>query len=113
MNRTVEFIEETRAKEPVHSSAQHDFIRFCHADHHKGAALAELALIDVPRENISPPRSSCFDISMLMVRSRPCYSSGKRDRGSEGGSKAGGWCEGEHGAASWGFVSQRKSKVEE
>src|SRR5256886_10745151 len=42
------------------------YLRFCHADYHKGAALAELArLIDVPRENIFAAGDHHNDISML------------------------------------------------
>jgi HAD superfamily hydrolase (TIGR01484 family) len=42
------------------------YLRFCHADYHKGAALAELArLIEVPRENIFAAGDHHNDISML------------------------------------------------
>jgi hypothetical protein len=42
------------------------YLRFCHADYHKGAALAELArLIKVPRENIFAAGDHHNDISML------------------------------------------------
>ena len=42
------------------------YLRFCHADYHKGAALAELArLIDIPRENIFAAGDHHNDISML------------------------------------------------
>lgn len=42
------------------------YLRFCHSDYHKGAALAELArLIQVPRENIFAAGDHHNDISML------------------------------------------------
>jgi hydroxymethylpyrimidine pyrophosphatase-like HAD family hydrolase len=42
------------------------YLRFCHADYHKGAALAELGrLIEVPRENIFAAGDHHNDISML------------------------------------------------
>src|SRR6266436_2137156 len=67
MDRIVEFIEETRAKEPKFNYQRNTiYLRFCHADYHKGAALAELArLIDVPRENIFAAGDHHNDISML------------------------------------------------
>lgn len=67
MNRIVEFIEETRDRESkFHYQRNTIFLRFCHADYHKGAALAELArLIDVSRENIFAAGDHHNDISML------------------------------------------------
>jgi HAD superfamily hydrolase (TIGR01484 family) len=67
MNRIVEFIEETRDRESkFHYQRNTIFLRFCHADYHKGAALAELArLIDVSRENIFAAGDHQNDISML------------------------------------------------
>src|SRR6185295_14060430 len=42
------------------------YLRFCHSDYHKGAALAELArLIDIPRENIFAAGDHHNDVSML------------------------------------------------
>src|SRR5436305_11822988 len=54
MERIVAFIDEARGKEPKFNYQRNTiYLRFCHADYHKGAALAELArLIDIPRENI-------------------------------------------------------------
>jgi HAD superfamily hydrolase (TIGR01484 family) len=67
MDRIVNFIE--RACDPeskFHYQRNTIFLRFCHADYHKGAALAELArLIDVPRENIFAAGDHHNDISML------------------------------------------------
>src|ERR1051326_7036869 len=53
MDRIVEFIESARdPKSKFHYQRNTIFLRFCHVDYHKGAALAELArLIDVSREN--------------------------------------------------------------
>ena len=67
MDRIVEFIEGTRAKEPRFNYQRNTiYLRFCHAEYHKGAALAELArLIDVPRENIFAAGDHHNDISML------------------------------------------------
>jgi HAD superfamily hydrolase (TIGR01484 family) len=67
MNRIVEFIEGARnVDSKFHYQRNTIFLRFCHADYHKGAALAELArLIDVPRENIFAAGDHHNDISML------------------------------------------------
>jgi HAD superfamily hydrolase (TIGR01484 family) len=67
MDRIVEFIEGTRGKEPKFNYQRNTiYLRFCHADYHKGAALAELArLIDIPRENIFAAGDHHNDISML------------------------------------------------
>ncbi len=67
LDRIVEFIDRARANEPkFHYQRNTVFLRFCHADYHKGAALAELArLIDIPRENIFAAGDHHNDISML------------------------------------------------
>lgn len=67
MNRIVEFIERARGGDTkFHYQRNTIFLRFCHADYHKGAALGELArLIDVPRENIFAAGDHHNDISML------------------------------------------------
>lgn len=67
MDRIVNFIEQARDPESkFHYQRNTIFMRFCHADYHKGAALAELArLIDVPRENIFTAGDHHNDISML------------------------------------------------
>jgi HAD superfamily hydrolase (TIGR01484 family) len=67
MDRIVEFIEGTRGKEPKFNYQRNTiYLRFCHADYHKGAALAELArLIDIPRENIFAAGDHHNDVSML------------------------------------------------
>ena len=67
MDRIVEFIERARDPESKFNYQRNTiYLRFCHADYHKGAALAELArLIDVPRENIFAAGDHHNDISML------------------------------------------------
>src|SRR5256886_17499883 len=67
MDRVTGFIEEARAKQPQFNYQRNTvYLRFCHADYHKGAALAELGrLIDIPRENIFAAGDHHNDISML------------------------------------------------
>jgi len=67
MDRITAFIEGARENQPkFHYQRNTVYLRFCHADYHKGAALAELArLIEVPRENIFAAGDHHNDISML------------------------------------------------
>jgi HAD superfamily hydrolase (TIGR01484 family) len=67
MERITEFIEEARAEHPKLDYQRNTvYLRFCHADYHKGAALAELArLLEVPRQNIFAAGDHHNDISML------------------------------------------------
>jgi HAD superfamily hydrolase (TIGR01484 family) len=67
MDRIIEFVENARENHPkLHYQRNTVYLRFCHADYHKGAALAELArLIEVPRENIFAAGDHHNDISML------------------------------------------------
>jgi HAD superfamily hydrolase (TIGR01484 family) len=67
MERIVNFIEQARAGHPKLDYQRNTvFLRFCHTDYHKGAALAELArLLEVPRENIFAAGDHHNDISML------------------------------------------------
>jgi HAD superfamily hydrolase (TIGR01484 family) len=67
MKRITEFIEQARARHPKLDYQRNTvYLRFCHADYHKGAALAELArLIEIPRENIFAAGDHHNDISML------------------------------------------------
>src|SRR5216110_1377760 len=67
MNRITKFIEQARAKQPKFNYQRNTvYLRFCHADYHKGAALAELArLIGIPRDNIFAAGDHHNDISML------------------------------------------------
>ena len=67
MERITNFIERTRAGHPKLDYQRNTvYLRFCHVDYHKGAALAELArLLAVPRENIFAAGDHHNDISML------------------------------------------------
>jgi HAD superfamily hydrolase (TIGR01484 family) len=67
MDLVTKFIEQARAGHPKFDYQRNTvYLRFCHADYHKGAALAELArLIEVPRENIFAAGDHHNDISML------------------------------------------------
>lgn len=67
MDRIVEFIDRAREAQPkFHYQRNTIYLRFCHADYHKGAALGELArLIGVPRENIFAAGDHHNDVSML------------------------------------------------
>ena len=67
MERITKFIEQARAEHPKLDYQRNTvYLRFCHVDYHKGAALAELArLLEVPRENIFASGDHHNDISML------------------------------------------------
>jgi len=67
MARITEFIEQARGEHPKLDYQRNTvWLRFCHTDYHKGAALAELArLLKVPRENIFAAGDHHNDISML------------------------------------------------
>ncbi len=67
MDQVTEFIENARAKQPkFHYQRNTVYLRFCHSDYHKGAALAELArLLEVPRDEIFAAGDHHNDLSML------------------------------------------------
>ena len=67
MDRIVEFIDQARDPgSKFHYQRNTIYLRFCHADYHKGAALAELArLLEVHREQIFAAGDHHNDISML------------------------------------------------
>ncbi len=67
MDRITEFIERVRKRQPEFNYQRNTiYLRFCHADYHKGAALAELSrLITVPREEIFAAGDHHNDVSML------------------------------------------------
>lgn len=67
MDRVTEFIEKARAGQPQFSYQRNTiYLRFCHTDYHKGAALGELArLLEIPRENTFAAGDHHNDISML------------------------------------------------
>ncbi|MBV9007551.1 MAG: HAD hydrolase family protein [Verrucomicrobia bacterium] len=67
MDLITRFIDRAREKQPqFHYQRNSVYLRFCHADYHKGAALAELArLIQMPREQIFAAGDHHNDLSML------------------------------------------------
>lgn len=67
MDQVIAFIESARKGQPkFHYQRNTVYLRFCHVDYHKGAAMAELArLLDIPREHIFATGDNHNDISML------------------------------------------------
>jgi HAD superfamily hydrolase (TIGR01484 family) len=67
MERVTQFIEQARMRQPSFNYQRNTvYLRFCHADYHKGAALAELSrLIQIPAENTFAAGDHHNDISML------------------------------------------------
>jgi HAD superfamily hydrolase (TIGR01484 family) len=67
LERVTEFIDRARAKQPkFHYQRNTVYLRFCHADYHKGAVLAELSrLLEIPREEIFAAGDHHNDVSML------------------------------------------------
>ena len=67
MDRITEFVEQVRTRQPEFNYQRNTiYLRFCHADFHKGAALAELSrLINIPREEIFAAGDHHNDVSML------------------------------------------------
>ena len=67
LERVTKFIDRARAKEPkFHYQRNTVYLRFCHADYHKGAALAELSrLLDMPPDHIFAAGDHHNDIPML------------------------------------------------
>jgi HAD superfamily hydrolase (TIGR01484 family) len=67
MERIARFIDEARQQQPkFHYQRNTVYLRFCHSDYHKGAALAELSrLLEIPRENIFAAGDHHNDVSML------------------------------------------------
>ena len=67
LDRVTEFIDRARAKQPqFHYQRNTVYLRFCHADYHKGTALAELSrLLEIPREEIFAAGDHHNDVSML------------------------------------------------
>jgi HAD superfamily hydrolase (TIGR01484 family) len=67
LDRVTEFIDRAKEKQPkFHYQRNTIYLRFCHADYHKGAALAELSrLLQIPREEIFAAGDHHNDISML------------------------------------------------
>jgi hydroxymethylpyrimidine pyrophosphatase-like HAD family hydrolase len=103
MDRVTEFIERARAGHPKLDYQRNTvYLRFCHADYHKGAVLAELArLIEVPRENIFAAGDHHNDISMLdgKVAAMPSCPANAIDQVKAAVRNAGGYvAQKEHGA---------------
>jgi len=103
MDRVTEFIEQARRKQPKFSYQRNTvYLRFCHADYDKGAALAELArLLQIPRENIFAAGDHHNDISMLdgEVAAMPACPANAIREVKEAVRAAGGYVAGrEHGA---------------
>jgi HAD superfamily hydrolase (TIGR01484 family) len=67
MDRVVDFINTARAQQPqFHYQRNTVYLRFCHADYHKGAVLGELArLLEIDRSEIFAAGDHHNDISML------------------------------------------------
>ncbi len=67
LERVTQFIDQAREKQPkFHYQRNTVYLRFCHADYHKGAALAELSrLLEISREEIFAAGDHHNDISML------------------------------------------------
>ena len=95
MDRVTQFIEQARAKQPKFNYQRNTvYLRFCHADYHKGAALAELArLIEVDRENIFAAGDHHNDVSMLdgIVAGMPSCPANAIDAVKEAVRKGGGY----------------------
>jgi HAD superfamily hydrolase (TIGR01484 family) len=67
LDRVTKFIDQARQKQPkFHYQRNTVYLRFCHADYHKGTALAELSrLLGIPREQIFAAGDHHNDVSML------------------------------------------------
>jgi HAD superfamily hydrolase (TIGR01484 family) len=67
LDRVTEFIDRAREKQPkFHYQRNTIYLRFCHVDYHKGAALAELSrLLEIPRDQIFAAGDHHNDIAML------------------------------------------------
>lgn len=67
MDRITEYVDAVRAKQPQFNYQRNTiYLRFCHSDYHKGAALAELSrLVEVPRTEIFAAGDHHNDLSML------------------------------------------------
>jgi HAD superfamily hydrolase (TIGR01484 family) len=67
LDRVTRFIDQAREKQPkFHYQRNTVYLRFCHADYHKGAALAELSrLLEIPADQIFAAGDHHNDISML------------------------------------------------
>jgi HAD superfamily hydrolase (TIGR01484 family) len=109
MDRLTKFIDQAREKEPkFHYQRNTIYLRFCHADYHKGAALAELSrLTNISRENIFACGDHHNDLSMLDGRyaAMPACPANAIAEVKEAVRRAGGWvAEEEFGAGVHGAL---------
>lgn len=67
MDRIVGFIEQAKVEKPeFHYQRNAVYLRFCHRDYHKGAALGELSrLLNLGRESVFAAGDNENDLSML------------------------------------------------
>ena len=67
LHRVTQFIDKARERQPKFNYQRNTvYLRFCHADYHKGAALSELSrLLEIPRDEIFAAGDHHNDISML------------------------------------------------
>lgn len=67
MDRLAKFIDQAKASEPkFHYQRNTVYLRFCHADYHKGAALEELSrLTKIPRDAVFAAGDHHNDVPML------------------------------------------------
>src|SRR5256714_6590227 len=95
MERITEFIEQARGQHPKLDYQRNTvWLRFCHADYHKGAALAELSrLTKIPREAIFAAGDHHNDLSMLDGRyaALPACPANAIEEVKEAVRRAGGW----------------------
>jgi HAD superfamily hydrolase (TIGR01484 family) len=103
MNQVTEFIERARTKQPkFHYQRNNVYLRFCHSDYHKGAALSELArLLEIGREHIFAAGDHHNDVSMLdgVFAAMPACPANAIPEVKEAVRRAGGYVAGrEHGA---------------
>jgi HAD superfamily hydrolase (TIGR01484 family) len=95
MDCVTKFIDRAKAKEPkFHYQRNTVCLRFCHADYHKGAALAELArLTEIPHAAIFAAGDHHNDLSMLDGRyaALPACPGNAISEVKEAVRRAGGW----------------------
>lgn len=95
MDRLTKFIDEAKAQTPkFHYQRNTIYLRFCHADYHKGAALAELArLTNTSRAAIFACGDHHNDLSMLDGRyaAMPACPANAIAEVKEAVRRAGGW----------------------
>jgi HAD superfamily hydrolase (TIGR01484 family) len=120
MDSITEFIKRARTEHPKLGYQRNTvYLRFCHADYHKGAVLAELArLLEVPRRSIFAAGDHHNDISMLdgKVAAMPSCPANAIDQVKTAVRNAGGYlAHKEHGAGVYEALlhfTSRKSDTE-